>query len=146
MPQLTTCFPPSRSLLAAPPTCLQASAHQKNILCQLVIVLFKICQTLSWGENITTEDDKMKHKSEYGTQGGILGLGWRTVQWLVLTDRFGDHTLQMVLCVFGWVAWGCIFCAWFLSADFNHPAKDLPISEESIRKHYFRSDSWRKCF
>ena len=82
MPQLTTCFPPSRSLLAAPPTCLQASAHQENILCQLVIVLFRICQTLSWGENITTEDDKIKHKSEYGTQGGIRGLAWRTARWL----------------------------------------------------------------
>ena len=104
MPQLTTCFPPSRSLLAAPPTCLQASAHQENIPCQLVIVLFRICQTLSWGENITTEDDKMKHKSEYGTQGGIRGLGVAHSAMTALTGRLGDHTLQMVLCAFGGVA------------------------------------------
>ena len=41
--------------------------------CQPVITLFKICQTLSWGE--AAQQDKTKRISEYGIGEGTWGLG-----------------------------------------------------------------------
>ena len=128
--------------------CSQASEHQENLPRQLVIVLFKICQTLSWGE---TAQQKKTRQSTCLNAAPAEGLGaWDGAQHngCVQGPFWWPHPPDGPACFRVRGLKRMHFLCSVLVCRFYLPVKDLPIPEESItfgailEESLFKNSKW----